>query len=298
MYAQNQDGIHFWGPGQYLNMRNIMGCAGDDFIALAPDENDSVSDITDVIIDGVFLDNADQGIRMLSRGSGRLDRVTVRNVTGTFKSFGFFINPWFPGTGGSYGNITLENIDLRQTTHKYEYTNPLLFRIGGNIETLTLRNIHHHSPNSPLALLEVGIPFYTPNDEHTAEHSHVGALILDGLQIFEKTNSAAGMNYIRVFCPVDSMVVRNTHIMRETSLPDDTCLIETAEQAEIGSLHISGATFKGMTTLIDHHAGTIGTLCLNDILCADTTHLRITGDGKIDRLYTDGVHSDGDICAE
>ena len=104
-----------------------MGSAGDDFIALTPDENDCVSDITDVVIDGVFLDNADQGIRMLSRGEGRLDRVTVRNVTGTFKSFGFYINPWFAGTGGNFGNITIENIDLRQTEHKYDYTNPFLF---------------------------------------------------------------------------------------------------------------------------------------------------------------------------
>lgn len=80
--AQNQDGLHFWGPGQFLVIKNLQGDAGDDFLALAPDENDLVSDITDVLIDGVTLNAADQGIRLLSRGTGRLDRVVIRNVTG------------------------------------------------------------------------------------------------------------------------------------------------------------------------------------------------------------------------
>ena len=53
MYAQNQDGLHFWGPGRFLTLRDISGRVGDDFIALAPDENDGVSNITDVLIDGV-----------------------------------------------------------------------------------------------------------------------------------------------------------------------------------------------------------------------------------------------------
>lgn len=290
MYGQNQDGIHFWGPGQYLNIRNIMGCAGDDFIALAPDENDSVSDITDVVIDGVFLDDADQGIRMLSRGSGRLDRVIVRNVTGTFKSFGFYINAWFPGCGGNFGNITLENIDLRQTQHKYDYTNPFLFRIGGNFETVTLRNIHHHTPAHPLSLVEVGIPFYTPNDENIAQYSHIGALILDGLQIYEKDDNATDIDYIKIFCPVDSIVIRNTHIQRNATDPDTGSLITTTEHAEVGRMHISNMTVDGMHTLINHSAGKIGTLLLNDILCTGITKQLITGDAEMDNLYTNAVY--------
>jgi len=290
MYGQNQDGIHFWGPGQYLSMRNIMGGAGDDFIALAPDENDSASDITDVIIDGVFLDNADQGIRMLSRGSGRLDRVIVRNVTGTFKSFGFYINPWFPGTGGNFGNITFENIDLRQTVHKYDYTNPFLFRIGGNIETLTLRSISHHNPRAPISLLEVGIPFYTPNDEHIAEHSHIGSLILDGLHIYESEGVAADAAYIKVFCPVDSMVVRNTEIKKSPDAPAGGCLLETTEYADIGCLHISGLTADGMSALINHQAGAIGTVCLNDILCANMAQMIVVGDAHIGSFNVGAIY--------
>ena len=61
MYAQNQDGLHFWGPGRFLTLRDISGRVGDDFIALAPDENDGVSNITDVLIDGVFSTTPTRG---------------------------------------------------------------------------------------------------------------------------------------------------------------------------------------------------------------------------------------------
>ncbi len=75
--SHNQDGLHFWGPGQFLNIRNVYGRSGDDFIALAPDEHDGVSDITDVLIDGLALEHADQCVRMLSREKGRLDHLTI-----------------------------------------------------------------------------------------------------------------------------------------------------------------------------------------------------------------------------
>ncbi|MEN6584415.1 MAG: glycosyl hydrolase family 28 protein [Armatimonadota bacterium] len=288
MFGQNQDGIHFWGPGQFLNMRNIMGCSGDDFIALAPDENDNVSNITDVVIDGVFLNDADQGIRLLSRAEGRLDRVIIRNVTGTFKSFGFYINPWFPGSGGNFGNITFENIDLRQTKHKYDYATPFLFRIGGNIETLTLKGIHHNSPANPLRLIDLGIPFYTPNDEHTADYSHIHTLILDDLQIFDKSDSDIGTSYIKVLCPVDSIVVRNSHV-KVSEVSQNARLIETSEHANIGCIHISGLTVDGMNTLIDHPAGKIETVCLNDVLCINTSGPLIAGEGEIGVVQSNAV---------
>lgn len=286
MFAQNQDGIHFWGSGQYLNMRNIMGESGDDFIALAPDEHDCKSDITDVVIDGVYLNNADQGIRMLSREKGRLDRVVVRNVSGTYKSCGFFINAWFPGSGGNFGNILLEDIDLRQTVHKYvDYTTPFLFRIGGMFETLTLRNISHHNPANPISLFDVGQPFHCPNDEHVVEHSRIGTLVVDGIQIDEKEQCDTDVPYMTVLCPVDRLVVRNAVIKRNASSKGG-CLVKTTEHADIGTIHFSGFTVDGMETLIDHQAGKIGTLMMNDILCRNVKQPLIIGDAEIGALHT------------
>ncbi len=289
MYAQNQDGIHFWGPGRFLNIHNIMGSSGDDFIALAPDEHDQVSDITDVFIDGVQLNDADQGIRMLSRGTGRLDRVYVRNVTGTFKSFGFYINAWFPGPGGNFGSITLENIDLRQTTHKYPYTEPFLFRLGGNFDTITLRNVSHHTPAHPLRLIDLGVPFYTPSDDKVGEVSRFGSVILDGWHIYEQADQPEPMDYIRVFCPVDNLIVRNSQVVRKAVPADQGSLIQTTEHAAIGCLRLSGLTLEGLDKLVDHQAGSIEKLYLNDVVSKGSTQPLVAGKAPIGEVQANAV---------
>lgn len=292
MYAQNQDGIHFMGPGRFLSMKNIMGSAGDDFIALTPDERDSVSDITDVTIDGVFLNDADQGIRLLSRGTGTLDRVVIRNVMGTFKSCGFFANSWYEGEGGNFGDITFENIDLRQANHKYQFVNPFLFRIGGNYKSLTLRNIHHQDAGDPstYALVEVGIPFGGDTNGDKGQGFKVERLTIDGMQVSESAGHATESPYVQVFCKVDSMVVKDVQVKRDAGTPPGSCLIGTREHAGIGTLHMSGLTVDGLETLVRHEKGKIGTLFMNDVLCENTSGKLVTGDAEIGSIYADGVH--------
>lgn len=210
---RNQDGIHFWGPGQFLRMSNISGDAGDDFIALAPDEHDSVSPITDVLIDGVFLDRADQGIRMLSRGSGRLDRVTVRNVTGVYRSYGFYMNPWFDcGTYGNYGHIVFDNIDLRSEKANYTYTEPVLFHIGGNIECIELKNLHSHLPDDGRTLIKLGMPTAKDRPLQPDNRPRFGTFILDGFTALE-SESSEGTDYIKVLGPVENLMLRNAVVL-------------------------------------------------------------------------------------
>ncbi len=164
LYAQNQDGIHFYGPGQFLTLRNIRGTSGDDFIALGPDEADCVSKISDVVIDGIHLENADQGIRLLCRKNGALERVSINNVTGTYKSFGFIINPWFRESDsmGCYDGITFDNIDLVQHGHKYPYSYPFLFRLGGNVKNMTFRNIKHKFETESGVVFDIGSGYDEP----------------------------------------------------------------------------------------------------------------------------------------
>lgn len=162
LYAQNQDGLHFFGPSKNIVLRNISGTAGDDFIALAPDEFDAKSSITDVLIDGVHLNDSDQGIRLLCRGKGNLDRIIVRNVTGTYKCFGFYINPWASPDYkegeryGNYGSITIENVDLKQTEIKYPYTKPFLFRLGGIIDTVRISGVRYVNEAGEADFMQIG----------------------------------------------------------------------------------------------------------------------------------------------
>ena len=220
MKGQNQDGLHFWGPGQFLTLRNIKGRAGDDFIALGPDEHDLVSSITDVLIDGVHLENADQAIRMLSRAKGRLDRVTVKNVTGTYRSYGFFINPWFPGDGfGNYGHIYFENIDLRPLDHVYPYRTATLFDIGGNFDCITFKNIHHQDPSDDRPLFIFGLPFHR-NDLNYADDFRpcIKNAVIDGLTVIQSEKDSKVEEYIQIYDRVENLFLKNVIVSS-----DDNC---------------------------------------------------------------------------
>jgi len=214
--AQNQDGIHFYGPGQHLSMKNIYGNSGDDFIAVTPDELDLKSSISDVLIDGVWLDDADQAIRLLCRADGRLDRVTVRNVSGTYRSYGFFINPWYESTnGGHFGNIVLENIDLRPLKNNYTYFSPFLFKLGGNIESLTLRNIYHHHPQQGHHLAIIGGHYVQELPRDEVNPTHIDRLIVDGLYKDEDNPVSYQDAYIDVVgADIDLLSIDNVIIRR------------------------------------------------------------------------------------
>ena len=164
----NQDGIHVQGPGEFLSIRNLQGRAWDDMVALNIDDllgdwtaegnfvrdpdvvkrygaHASIGAVTDVDIDGVQADDCAQVIRILSRAS-RLDRVSIRNVKGTYRDFGVWITPYFR-EGGNIGRIEFENIDLRPAGPRaYNYVPPFLFWLAGRMEQVVLRNIVAREP--------------------------------------------------------------------------------------------------------------------------------------------------------
>lgn len=290
MHGQNQDGLHFWGPGQFLTIRNIAGTAGDDFLALAPDEVDHVSSITDVLIDGVMLDDADQGIRLLSAGEGRLDRVVIRNVTGTYRSFGFYMNPFVvPGNVGRFGHIVFDTIDLRASKPNYTYTTPFLFRIGGRHESLTFRNISHHLPEDDRSLIEVGWP--NADQSKNVLDTTVGSLIVEGLQVFETDPRSANASYIKVLGKVGRMILRDVSVFRADQMPRQGCLMETMTNAEIQTLMVHDVCLNRMGSLLRHEAGTIGTVQVNNALCSELDESLIAvGEGTIGEFRHAGVH--------
>ena len=257
MQANNQDGFHFWGPGQFLTIRNVGGRVGDDFMNIGPDEEDEVSSISDVIVDGVILDDADQAIRVLSRGTGRVDRLTVRNVTGTYRSFGFYINSWFPGkTCGQFGDMFFENIDLKHTAPNYDYRKPMLFSVGGEIRSLICKNIRHVDPIDGRALFELGLPFHSTIPETINDftfegcYPHIDYFEIDGMTILENNHDADDANYIRVFGRIGTMVVRNVNVVRPSS--GNSTLIEFSDRAEVDTAVLNSVYTKGMNLPVKH----------------------------------------------
>jgi hypothetical protein len=287
--GENQDGLHFWGPGRFLVIKNIQGDAGDDFLALAPDEYDLESDITDVLIDGVMLHDADQGIRLLSRNTGRLDRVVIRNVTGTYRSFGFYIEPWFNKTGGNYGSIIFDTVDLRPLEPIYPYRLPVLFSVGGTIENLILRNISNHQPSDGRVLFDFGAASckHGLGEHGDIPHMNIKSALIDGLRIYEDSDKAADAAHILIHGPVGSLVVRRVDVLRNDSVPVGGALIETREDAAVGTLLVDGVFAQRLGRVISHKAGAINTLRLQHVIANPTSDAPVTVEsGRIGRLLT------------
>ena len=247
--GQNQDGLHFFGPGRFLNIHNIRGNVGDDFIALAPDEHDFKSSIEDVLIDGVHLEEADQGIRMLVQGEGKLDRVIIRNVTGTYRSYGFVMTPW-DGNKGLYGNIVFDMIDLRPMKNNYTYSSPYLFMLGGNFESVTFKNIYQHTPAFNHQMFIFGGNYFRNLPAKPGFPTHIHRVIVDGLYIYERDENGVPDNYFLSKCDIDMLSINNVILQRAEGLSQKGSLIHV-ESGTIGELRMNNISTSGIKTLIE-----------------------------------------------
>ncbi|MBR5798382.1 MAG: hypothetical protein IKY29_05470 [Clostridia bacterium] len=258
MQAQNQDGFHFWGPGQFLTIRDCGGKVGDDIMNIGPDEGDGVSSITDVLVDGLFLDDADQSIRILSRGTGLVDRVTIRNVQGTYRSFGFYIDAWYPGnTAGNFGDIFIENVNLTHTAPNYDYRPPMLFSVGGDIRCLTLKNIRHEYPIDSRAIGEFGLPFYATTPDTIADYVYpsgrkpvIRNLIIDGLTVLENEQSK-DMEQLRIFGEVSNLVVKNVLSVKDKGVSRSGNVLKVYPCGHVDNAIVSDVFSVGATKVID-----------------------------------------------
>ena len=322
--ASFQCGIQFQGPDQFLSMRNIHGNPGDDIIALNADDyhsdwekngefalnysfgpNVSFGPITDVDIDGVFIDGGHNCIRILSRVS-RIDRVSIRNVQGTFTKYGFFISPgWRPG--GNLGNITFENIDMRPLEPDFGPL-PFVFLVQGNIEQLTLRNIRSHLPVDSRPLV------------WTQPSSDIGVLRIDGISLYQTNPHAAQTPAIQVDGHIDLLSVNDVTLYRPKEMPVEGTLIRTdpdktklkkyykmgssvlnpvdrrgwpdaiqslERKPQINRLHLSNVTANRIGSLVQHDNGEIGLLQLDNIMTTEVPNpISVGGDAKIGEIIS------------
>lgn len=293
MQCENQDGIHVQGPGEFLVLRDIQGCAWDDFIAINADDgncdldengtvvwnnlagpNVSVGPVTDVLIDGVMVEDAAQCIRLLSRGS-RLDRVIVRNVTGTYRSFGVWINPW-QELGGNFGSLVFDTIDLRHGPANYDYTPPFLFSVGGRIDALSLRNITHLHPTDARPVVRIDA------------NGDIGSLTVDGLQIIEVDERAADARYLQVGGRIDELTLRDVSVRRGPGTLVDGCLVEIGGPS-------SRPSYWGPETAVAprEYEARVGRLCLHQVCAERLNHLVTLQSGALDGLYASSI-----VCSE
>lgn len=323
----NQDGIHVQGPGEFLSIRNVQGRAWDDMIALNIDDLlgdwDSegkfardpasiqrfgsaagIGPVSDVDIDGVQADDCAQVIRILSRAS-RLDRVSIRNVKGTYRDFGVWITPYLR-EGGNIGRLEFENIDLRPVGPRgYDYVPPFLFWIAGKIEHVTLKNISSHAPIDDRPLVWV------------QPDAKIDRVRIDGLNVHDPRKQIGRTPLIRADGRIALLQVRDVVVQRPQATAPAGSLIGTSmdraalkafmdaragivkppgksrrgwpegygyltSRPQIQRLQISEVVADGLEQVLDHQAGTIEALDLRDLsIRATTTPVQRGGEATI-----------------
>jgi len=315
----NQDGIHVQGPGEFLSIRNLQGKAFDDMVALNIDDLQGdwnsegqfvratrgnfgkyagIGPVSDVDIDGVQADDCAQVIRILSRAS-RLDRVSIRNVKGTYRDFGVWITPYFR-EGGNIGRLEFANIDLRSVGPRaYDYVPPFLFWFAGKMEQVTLKNISSHAPidDRPLVWIQ--------------PDAKIDRLLIDGLNVHDPRKEIGRAPLIRADGRIALLQVRDVVVQRPQAQAPAGSLIATSPdrsalkafmdsragivsprgmrgwpegpsyftlQPRIQRLQITDVVADGLGHLLDHQAGTIEALDLRDVSVPETTKVIHQGD--------------------
>lgn len=308
----NQDGIHVQGPGEFLSIRNLQGKAFDDMVALNIDDLQGdwnsggqfvraakgnfgtyagIGPVSDVEVDGVVADDCAQVIRILSRAS-RLDRVSIRNVKGTFRDFGVWITPYFR-EGGNIGRLEFENIDLRSVAPRaYDYVPPFLFWIAGKMEQVTLKNISSHAPidDRPLVWIQ--------------PDAKIDRLRIDGLNVYDPRKEIGHTPLIRADGRIALLQVRDVVVQRPQATSPAGSLIGTSPdrtalkafmaarsgivnpkgmlgwpegptyftmKPQIQRLQITDVVADGLEHVLDHQVGSIEALDLRDLSIAATT---------------------------
>lgn len=271
----NQDGIHVQGPGRFLILRNITGKTSDDFIALNGDEEHngrtswfhpaaSVGPMSDILVDTLVVEEAAQVVRILSRDHAQ-DRITIRNVTGIYKSFGFYLSAWDyqkQGLQGDFGSIFIENVDLRSSGHIYDYTQPFLFRISGRHRALSLKNISCHNPGDDRRLIWIEGRTDVPDMGDTP--ADVASLVIDGLHI-QDDDCRQTQPYIGIEGRVRHLAIRNSEVLL-TNPRGPVKLVETSgDLARVDTLSVANLTATGLSAVVADEGRAVKNLSLSNV---------------------------------
>ena len=260
--------------------------------------------MSDGDIDGVQADDCAQVIRILSRAS-RLDRVSIRNVKGTYRDFGVWITPYLR-EGGSIGRLEFENIDLRPAGPRgYDYVPPFLFWLAGKMEQVTLKNISSHAPidDRPLVWIQ--------------PDAKIDRLRIEGLNVYDPRKEIGHTPLIRADGRIALLELRDVVVQRPNAASPAGSLIGTSmdrsalkafmdaragivtppgkgrrgwpeglgyltSQPQIQRLQIMDVVAEGLESVLDHQAGTIEALDLRELsLSAKMKAVHQTSEAKI-----------------
>ena len=165
---------------------------------------------------------------------------------------------------GNFGNIVFENIDLRPLDNVYPNP-PFLFSIGGDIESLTFRNIHWYHPGDTRNIFQIGYPFYDVNYEFKDKKPIVHFLMIDGMTVIEDSKLSADTEHMILRGIIEQAVLRDIYITRPAADHPCGAMLKTKPDCEIKKLLIDRLYAENLDSIVNCEEGTIQTLCLHDV---------------------------------
>jgi len=140
----NMDGVHLDGGCQYGFIHNIQGTCYDDVVALNADDGHD-GPISDIVIDGVFADNALRGVRLLSTKSP-VSRISMSRIYGTYYQNAVLIGYFYPFSGirGKFDHIVIRDefasqaprLPIYQKRPEYQFA---LMEVCGEVDVTSLQ---------------------------------------------------------------------------------------------------------------------------------------------------------------
>jgi hypothetical protein len=287
--AAGFDGIHFNGPGQFADLRNMILCCGGD--ALAVNAEDGVTaypfpfsgNITDFRCDGLTLyQNGTYGyfgVRINSNTS-IADRIEITNIRGRTRALAINIsgNGW-PGTltnwnvpedqligEGNHRNIKISkvSVDVIQTSSSIggsigETPNCDIFIETGNSANIHISDVQKHTPT-------VAQPIVTVSGQHCF-YAYPPVIVLEDVGYIE-TNAATTMPILNILGNAGQVIVkaRSTRV-DQIAAGDSPLVVVNSPIAGAGpeSLELVGCEGRNINSLVEVLGGTVGTLKIEGI---------------------------------
>ena len=116
-------------------------------------------------------------------------------------------------------HLLMRDVTIRNMTGTYR--KPILFSIGGNLESIVLKNIRSHDEYDNRTLFEIGPVYHKPDikeQELYGEKQHIGTVVIQDLLVTADENDPQGADYITVYEKVDNLILSNVKILKKQQI--------------------------------------------------------------------------------
>ena len=152
----NMDGVHLEGGCRNGVVRNLKGTCHDDTLAITSDD-DIYGPIENILVDGIYADNAHSAVRMLSVRNP-IRNVHITNVYGSYYVYCITMSKFYESESRScFENITVDHVyaSLCKGTVDVPGNYEPLIAIGSHLDIrkLSLSHIYRQESVCPMPLI-------------------------------------------------------------------------------------------------------------------------------------------------